>query len=99
MSFLSGIKAFFSGFSSMFMLFIQAAIPPAKQILIAEFKDISIEVVKELSLTNLTSDAKRAEAIKRITDAIIANGKEASGSLVRLLIELAVSQLKAASGQ
>ena len=77
-----------------FNSFIQQAIPPAKQILIAEFKDISVAVVKELSLTNLTSDAKRAEAIKRITDAIISNGKEASQSLVRLLVELAYSAVK-----
>ena len=95
MSFLTSLKAFLLGFSGIFMAFIQAAIPPAKQILVAEFKDISIEVVKELSLTTLTSDAKRAEAIKRITDAIVSNGKDASQSLVRLLIELAYSQYQA----
>ena len=101
MSFIESVKKFFDRIKgsliAQFNNFIQAAIPPAKQILIAEFKDVSVAVVKELSLTNLTSDAKRAEAIKRITDALISNGKEASGSLVRLLIELAYSQIKEAS--
>ena len=98
MSFLSSVKAFFAGFQTVFMSFIQAAIPPAKQILIAEFKDVSVAVVKELSMTNLTSDAKRSEAIQRIKEAIIANGKEASSSLINLLIELAYSQIKSAQG-
>jgi len=98
MGFMDIVKNFWSAIKGQllasFNSFIQAAIPPAKQILIAEFKDISVAVVKELSLQNLTSDAKRAEAIKRITDAIVSNGKEASGSLVRLLIELAYSQVQ-----
>ena len=94
MSFIDTIKYFFANWKNIFNSFINAAIPPAKQILITEFKDITVEIVKELNLTNLTSDAKRAEAIKRVTDAIVKNGKEASGNLVRLLIELAVSQIK-----
>ena len=78
---------------SKFNTFIQAAIPRAKQILIAEYKDVAAAVVAELSMTNLTNEAKRLEAIKRIKDAIVANGKEASGNLVNLLLELAYSEL------
>lgn len=78
---------------SKFQEFIAAAIPKAKQILIAEYKDVAAAVVKELSMENLTNEAKRLEAFKRIKDAIVANGKEASGNLVNLLIELAYSEL------
>lgn len=78
---------------SKFNEFIQAAIPRVKQILIAEYKDVAAAVVKELSMQNLTNEAKRLEAFKRIKDSIVANGKEASGNLVNLLIELAYSEL------
>lgn len=54
-------------------------------------------VVAELDATNLSSDEKRAEALKRIAAACKAEGLEFRESFVRLLLELAVARLKAAA--
>ena len=98
MSLIDNIKCMFSGLfkkiAASFSRFIQRAIPPAKQVIIMEFKEIASAVVAELALENLTSEAKRLEAFKRIKDKILESGKDVKDSLVNLLIELAYSEFQ-----
>jgi len=64
------------------------------KILIAEFKDFAVAAILELSKTDLTNEAKRAEAFKKIKDEAIRKGKNLPDSLINVLIELAVSKIK-----
>ena len=88
------IKAFFKGFINAFKAFIKAALPLAKQIIIAQLKDIASQAVEELQNTDLTNEEKRKEAFNRIKSYAIATGIEAKSSLINTIIELALQQLK-----
>lgn len=88
------IKALFSKLLASFNEFIKEVFNQEAKLLIAEFKDFAIEVVKKLATADLTSEAKRLEAMKEIKDEAIRRGKELSDSMVNLLIELAVAWYK-----
>jgi hypothetical protein len=87
-------KSLFSKLIAAFNSFIKEAFDDTMKVLIAEFKDFAVATVVELSKTDLTSEAKRAEAFKKIKDEAAKRGKTLSDSLINILIELAVSRLK-----
>lgn len=94
MGIIEWIKALFNKLMASFNEFIKEVFNQEAKLLIAEFKDFAIEVVKKLAVTDLSSEAKRLEAIKEIKEEAIRRGKELSDSMLNLLIELAVTWYK-----
>ena len=98
MSFLSGIgdffKNIFSGLLRAFKAFIDLALPIAKQIIIAQLKDIALQIVKKLQDTKLTNPEKRNEAFEEIRDYAATCGIKASDSLINTVLELALQTIK-----
>ena len=95
MSFRIWITNLFNKFIAAFNSFIKDAFDQSTKLLIGEFSEFAVNVITELATSDLTSESKRAEAIKRIKLEAIARGKELSSSVTNLLIELAVARLKA----
>lgn len=89
------LKDLFNKFIAAFNSFIKEAFNQEMKLIIGEFKDLAILIITELSVKDLTNEVKRAEAFKAIKEAAIAKGKELSDSMINVLIELAVSKLKA----
>jgi hypothetical protein len=80
--------------SSIFADFIKEVFTEAKTKIIAALKDVAIKAVTELSVSDLTSDAKRKEAFKRIASYAKSKGIAAGDSLINLVLEMAVSKVK-----
>jgi len=87
-------KSMFSGLVRVFKKFIEVALPIAKQVIIAQLKDIAMQAVTEMSFENLTNEEKRKEAMIRISSYAKDKGIDASESIVGLVTELAVQMLK-----
>jgi len=94
MGIIEWLKALFNKLIASFNDFIKEVFNQEAKILIAEFKEFAIEVIKKLAVTDLTNEAKRLEAIKEIKEEAIRRGKELSDSMINLLIELAVTWFK-----
>ena len=98
MSFFSGIGDFFKnvfgGMVRAFKEFLKIALPIAKQIIIAQLKDIAIEAVKKLQTTKLTNSEKRNEAFEEIRDYAATCGIKASDSIINATLELALQTIK-----
>jgi len=88
------IASLFNKLIKVFKAFIAEALPIAKQIIIAQLKDIALETVQNLAVTDLSNDDKRKEAIKAITEYAKLNGIKAGESIINTMIELAVQKLK-----
>jgi len=95
MGFGTWIKNIFNKFMAAFKALIKDAFNQSTQLLIGEFSAFAISTVTYLATTDLTSEAKRLEAIKKIKEEAIAKGKTLSNSIINLLIELAVAKWKA----
>jgi hypothetical protein len=93
--------ALFSKAVRAFKEFLKIAFPIALQIFIGLLKDIAISIVTKLETTDLSSDAKRAEAFKQISIEARTKGLQFKDSWINLLIEIAVAvvkQMKAKNG-
>jgi len=88
------IRNLFNNLLKVFKKFLAIAIPVATQILTAEFKDVAIAIVTELTTTDLTNEQKREEAFKKIKEEIIKSGKEARDSFIYWLVETAYQYVK-----
>ena len=77
-----------------FKSFIDAAIPLVTQILLAEFKDLAINIVGTLQNTELSNEEKRKQAFIEIKTEVTRRGKSLSDSLINLLIELSLQYIK-----
>jgi len=95
MSFSTWFMGLFNKLIAAFKAFIKDAFDQATQLAIGEFSAFALSVVTTLASTDLTSEAKRLEAFKKIKDEAIARGKALSDSVINLLIELAYSKYKA----
>ena len=94
MSFMSWIKEMFNKFMAAFNSFIKDAFNQATKLLIGEFSAFAMSTITTLAAADLTSEAKRLEAFKKIKEEAVARGKTLSDSVINLLIELAVAKLK-----
>ena len=94
MKIIEWFKAFFNKAIKAFKQFIDEALPLAYQVIMGQLKDVAFYAVVELSQTNLSNEAKRKEAFKKIKEYAIAHGIDARDSLINALIELAVLKLK-----
>ena len=94
MGLIAWFKGVFSNLLRKFKSFIDAAIPAIQQILIAQLTDIGEEVVRNLSVSTLTSEQKRKEAFKIIAKYATEKGLDAKDSIINLVIELAVQKFK-----
>ena len=56
---------------------------------------IALEIVTELATGQLSSDAKKAEAVKSLEQAAIKEGITASASIINWTVETAVQNMKA----
>ena len=88
------IKGFFNKFVQIFKVFLSEALSIAKQIIIAQLKDIALQIVTELSQTDMSNTDKRNAAFKKIKDYATLKGIEAKDSLINLTIELALQKIK-----
>lgn len=59
-----------------------------------EVLEMAMEIVTELSVSDLASEEKRKAAFEQIKDKLEAEGKVVGTSLINLAIELAVQRLK-----
>ncbi len=84
----------FSTVAKIFQSFIDAVFTQASKIIVAELKEIAIEIVAEIGSTDLSNEEKRNEAFTRIKESAKEKGLEARDSLINLIIELAVQYLK-----
>jgi hypothetical protein len=87
-------KALWSKFMNSCWVFLHDALDQATQIAIGQFSALAMEIVTTLASTDLTSEAKRLEAFKKLKDSAAAKGQAMSDSVANLLIELAVAKLK-----
>ena len=55
---------------------------------------LALDIVRELADTDKTGSQKREAAVKKLTNAAVRNGIDASESLIRFTIESAVQKLK-----
>jgi hypothetical protein len=94
MNLIAIIKGFFSSLLRKFKAFIAAALPAVKQIIIAQLKDIALETVKYLAVTDLSNEEKRSEAFKKIKEYAVLKGIAAKDSLINTVIELAYQQVQ-----
>jgi len=74
--------------------FFSAVFTKSVQMMLAEIKDVVRNVVSEISVEDLTNAEKRNEAYKRIVAELKASGKTVKESIIRLAIEMAVTELK-----
>lgn len=88
------IKNWFSALMRIFKSFIKQVFSVSVKLLIAEFKDFALVTVKDLALTDLNSDEKRQEFLKRLKDEGISRGKSLSTSVMNIILELAIQFLK-----
>ena len=88
------IKIFFSKFLKIFKVFVADAFSIASKIIIAEFKDVAISVVKDLTIKDLTNEEKRKQAFDALKRAMLDKGKSVGDSLIYALIELALQYVK-----
>jgi hypothetical protein len=84
----------FNKFLALFNAFIKDAFNQSTKLLIGEFSAFAISTIATLAATDLTSEAKRLEAFKKIKEEAAARGKTLSDSIINLLIELAVARFK-----
>ena len=91
---LDWLKSLWSAAIKAFKVFIAAALPMAKQIIIGQLKDIASQAVIELQNSDLTNAEKREEAFNRIKSYAVDKGIEVKDSLINTIIELALQQLK-----
>jgi hypothetical protein len=84
----------FNKFLALFNSFIKDAFNQATKLLIGEFSEFATSTIATLAATDLTSEAKRLEAFKKIKEEAAARGKTLSDSIINLLIELAVAKFK-----
>ncbi len=94
MSFISWVKDMFNKFLALFNAFIKDAFNQSTKLLIGEFSAFAMSTIATLAATDLTSEAKRLEAFKKIKEEAAARGKTLSDSIINLLIELAVAKFK-----
>lgn len=83
-------NAFFPKFKD----FLKSVFTSAVSVAMAEVQDTVTKVVKDLSSSDLSTADKREEAYKRVVETLKSSGKEASESIIRSTIELAVLSLK-----
>ncbi len=91
---LNWIKGLFIKFLRIFGMFAKEVFDEATKIVIAQLKDFANEVVKELSVENITNEDKRKEAYLKIQSYALNKGIAVKDSLVNLVIEMAVNRLK-----
>ena len=92
------LKRLFDGLIRNLWGFLKQVISGSVEIILAELKDVAIQVVGELNLENLKDEEKQREAFKRIKGYAITNGIEARDFIINLAIELAVAHLKKVLG-
>lgn len=80
--------------SNTFISFVKEAVSKLTQKLVAELKDFAYDIVKELSIGDLTNSEKRNQAFKKIKDEVIKRGIEFKDSSVYFLVELAYQKVK-----
>ena len=93
-NFFGFFKSAWSKLLGLFKTFINEALSDVQQIFIAEFKDIAATIIYELTQSDLSSGEKRTAAFNRIKQEVIKSGKDASDSLIYLLIELVYQKVK-----
>jgi len=79
---------------SLFNMFLKEVFTSSAKKILSCLQNIAIDVVMELSKTNLSNDKKRKEAFKKIKRYAIEEGIKVKDSDIQLLIELAVKKLK-----
>jgi len=87
-------KWIWSKISNLFISFVKSAVDQLTQKLIVELKDFAVNVVTELTTSDLSSAQKRKEAFDKIKAEAISRGLEYKDSAINLLIEICVAQLK-----
>ena len=90
----SWINFFFNRFVGIFKLFISEVLSVAKQIAIAQLKDIATYAVTEMQSTNMSNEDKRKAAFQKIKNYAVEKGVNAKDSLINLTIELALQKIK-----
>lgn len=55
---------------------------------------LALDIVRELADTSKTGSQKREAAVKKLTQAAVRNGIDASESLIRFTVESAVQKIK-----
>ena len=71
--------------------------PILKQIIVdgaSALLPLALDIVRELADTSKTGSQKREAAVKKLTQAAVRNGIDASESLIRFTIESAVQKIK-----
>jgi hypothetical protein len=94
MGFITWVKDMFNKFIALFNAFIKEAFDQTTKLLIGEFSSFAIATIAGLAATDLTNEAKRAEAFAKIKAEAAARGKTLGDSIINLLIELAVAKFK-----
>jgi hypothetical protein len=87
-------KALWNKFLNSCWKFLAEALDQTTQLAIGQFASLATDIVKTLATTDMTNEAKKAEAFKQIKDSAMAKGAALSDSVANLLIELAVAKLK-----
>ena len=87
-------KNMFSKVFKAFKSFITEVFESALRVFIGVLKDYAINVVYQLSATDLSNEAKRNEAFKKIKLEAIAKGLEVRDSWINILIEMALQYVK-----
>ena len=80
--------------SNNFISFVKEAVGKLTQKLIVELKEFAYDIVRDLSIKDLTDTEKRNQAFKKIKDEAIQKGIAYKDSAIYLLVELAYQKLK-----
>lgn len=94
MGIIEWFKNLFNKFLKAFADFAKAVFTESKKIIIGQLKDLALQVVGELEKTDLLDEEKRNEAFKKLQDYAAQQGINVSHSLIYLIIEMALQQLK-----
>jgi len=84
-------KKTFSVLLRIFKDFFKKAFSELEKIVIAEFKEVAIEIVSTLKTTDLTSEEKRKAAFKELKKLISVSKYNVRDGLINALIEIAYS--------
>lgn len=99
MSLFSWLSSLFSKWIKIFKEFIEEIFPIAKQVIIAKLKEMAIKIITDLATKDLSSEEKRNEAFKAISEYAKTQGMEVSSSLINVIIELAYQKFKTERGE
>lgn len=87
--------SWFTGTSVRFLEFLTPILASQTAALLEKLAPIALTVVGSLAESEKTGDEKRRQAVQNIRDVAVAQGIEASASVVNAAIELALLNLRA----